>query len=302
MNIGRCGQCLTMLRSEAPVVRCPRGCSQRVVLKPIQIVGDQAARCGARCRDAISSKCDCECGGVNHGQYAVRYVHDAYGNSQETWTGYVSNAEDVDRVVIGQMEGVVERAMAAGASAPLTYVGAGMTGVVLRSGPRSYKVARNLTPTRHSSFEAEAEFFQACSRVPEIREQVAQIRKFDPYRLVIIKRYVPRDPEAKAWKNETAIWELHKRIEATMIPHGWTAPEFKADSYVLSEAGPVLVDGTFAHRVGLVLLQYATDLLDERRPWWDETPRDLAFALRMEVGRTLTQDQIAPLEARLNER
>lgn len=213
--------------------------------------------------------------------------------------GALINPEDVPDIVGPELDDVVARALGAGADLPLEYVGAGMTGVVLRHGGRSYKVARRLTDTTHALFEAEAEFFAACARVPEVAEHVAPLEAFDPWGLTIVKLFIARDPDVRLWQYEDSLWELHRRIEDLMIPYGWTAPEYKTDSYVPTARGPILVDGTFAHRVGQVLLAYATDLLDGRRPWWSETPGDLAFALRVEVGRSITAEQAAPLLARL---
>ena len=226
--------------------------------------------------------------------------HGDAGAVEAGWRASLSNPDDVDRIVLGDMDHIVERAMAAGAKAPLEYIGAGMTSVVLRSGAQSYKVARNLSPTRHANFEDEAEFFAACMRVAWVREHVAELRGFDAQRLVIVKAYVPRDPTMRLSQYEHSLWEVHKKIERLMLPHGWGAPEFKNDSYIPTARGAVLVDGTFTQRCGKTLLKYARDLLDGRRPWWTETPRDLGFALRMEVGRTLTPEEIAPLEARLS--
>ena len=211
----------------------------------------------------------------------------------------LSNPEDVPAVVQPEIADVIARATVSGAGPDLEYIGAGMTAVVLRSGPRSYKVARRLSDTLHSLFEAEAEFFAACARVPELDNNVALIEAFDALGLTIVKTYIERDPDVRPWQYEGGLWEAHRRLEAIMAPRGWTAPEYKVDSYVATSHGPVLVDGTFAHRVGRVLLTYAEELLSGERPWWTETPRDLAFALRIEVGRTLTAQQVEPLLARL---
>ena len=211
----------------------------------------------------------------------------------------VSNPRDVPQVIEAELPDAVGRALAAGAIAPLEFIGAGMTGIVLRSGGLSYKAARRLTDTTHALFEAEAEFFAACARADGVREHVAAIRDFDPWGLTITKDYLEPDPDVRPWQHESGLWELHRRIDALMRPHGWTAPEYKPDSYVPTAEGPMLVDGTFAQRVGQVLLQYARALLDGQRPWWSETPQDLAFALRIEVGRSLTAEQAAPLLARL---
>jgi len=289
------------LQSPAKVVWCPRGCPRRVVLRPVRLVRrGQRTKCGAACRKARTLHCDCECGGINHGKQGGYYVPSGgarHADSVPDWEGLVTDAEYVPAVVRPQMPGVVERLKASGAPPPYEYIGAGMTSVVFRSGALAYKVARGTSDSTRSLFLDEAEFLKTASRVARVRHRVAKFVRFDPVNLVITRRYVPRDPNAR--RGAVDLWDLHRELERLMLPHGWTAPEYKDDSYVLAKRGPVLVDAGFAHRVGKVLLRDVEEKLTGRRPWFHDTPQDLAFALRMEVGKTLTQEQIAPLEAKL---
>lgn len=93
-----------------------------------------------------------------------------------------------------------------------------------------------------------------------------------------------------------------------MIPFGWTAPEFKSDSYVISDSGKItLIDASMPSRVGKNLLRWATEILDGKRP--DER-RELPFIagiVRSEIisahnsRGTLTLAEATPFLARMKE-
>jgi hypothetical protein len=213
------------------------------------------------------------------------------------------DARYVPAGVAPQMPGVVARARAAGARPPLEYVGAGMTGVVLCAGDVAYKVARDTRPIDHQFFEEEADWLAAASQVPAVAPHVAHLHDFDPESLVIVRDCVRADPEQSAWRyGEGKLHDLHRQIERDMIPYGWTAPEFKPDSYVLTTRGPVLVDASMPSRVGNELAQYVEAVVADERPLWTTRPEDLAFAVRMEAGRTLTQEESDRLEAMIARR
>lgn len=201
-------------------------------------------------------------------------------------------------VVLPQMPDVVARALAAGAKPPLEYIGAGMTGVVFCAGGTAYKVSRTTAPIAHATFEDEAEWLAEAAHVPSVAPHVAAFHRFDPENLVIIRDCPVADPDQSAYRyGEGKLFDLHRRIEAAMLPHGWTSPEFKPDSYVLTTGGPVLVDASMPSRVGEELARYTEAVAAGKRPLWTTTPRDLAFAVRMEGGRTLTQAEVDRLQA-----
>lgn len=198
----------------------------------------------------------------------------------------------IPKVVLPQMPDVVARALAAGARPPLEYVGAGMTGVVFCAGDIAYKIARDTQPIDHHIFEEEAEWLKAAARVPGVASHVARFRHFDPENLVIERDCPHPDPDMSAWRyGENRLFDLHRQIEHEMIPHGWTAPEFKPDSYVLTTRGPVLVDASMPSRVGDELAQYVRDVVAGERELWTTRPTDLAFSVRREIGQTLSKDE-----------
>ena len=221
------------------------------------------------------------------------------------WRSYLvpGDARYVPDTVRPQMPDVVARALAAGATPPLEYMGAGMTGIVFCSGDVAYKVARDTRPIDHQFFEEEADWLAVAVRVPAVSPHVAHFLDFDPDNLVITRDCARADPDQSAWRyGENKLHDLHRQIERAMIPHGWTAPEFKPDSYVLTTSGPVLVDASMPSRVGEELARYVEAVVADERPLWTTRPQDLAFAVRMEAGRTLSQAESDRFEALILQR
>lgn len=211
------------------------------------------------------------------------------------WRNIVEDAEYVPSVVQPEMSSVVSRALDAGATAPLQYMGAGMTGVVFCNGDVAYKVARRVSPLLRRMLGDEAEWLAAAGRVRDVRKHVARLHGYDPQSIVIVRECPRRDPEMTSYRyGERRLSDLHSEIEHKMIPHGWTAPEFKPDSYVITKSGPVLVDASMPARVGHVLLDYVHDVMTGRRTT-DERPGDLAFEVRREIGQTLEPQEAEPV-------
>jgi hypothetical protein len=215
-----------------------------------------------------------------------------------SWERYFDRSSDyVYKGAIEQMPDIVDRALRAHAEPPLMYMGTGMTAVVIcdRRG-NAFKTARRMAPIDAVFLNDEAEWLQTASRVIGVREHVAKFKAFYP-NLLVIKRECPVQSE-DWWRHRGKEWDLHRLIEARMIPHGWTAPEFKEDSYVITENGPILVDATMAHRVGKRLLRFTIELirggrLVERGSL--SRPSDYAFYIRNELGRTITEKAAAPV-------
>lgn len=220
------------------------------------------------------------------------------------WEDYLAPGETryIPAVVRPQMPDVIARAMAAGMPSGTEYVGAGMTGVVFCAGDTAFKVARDTREIDHQMFDEEAEWLASASVVPAVASHVARFWRFDPENLVIVRDCPHPDPDQSLWRWESRLHELHGAIERSMLPHGWTAPEFKPDSYVLTPRGPVLVDASMPSRVGAVLAQYVEDVVSGARPLWTERPHDLTFYVRREVGQTLTQAEADHLQTILERR
>ncbi|MFH1689717.1 MAG: hypothetical protein ABIE42_05700 [Candidatus Eisenbacteria bacterium] len=218
-------------------------------------------------------------------------------------TTLIRNPEDLPPLLDRRQAGTLSRiAVGAGAKPPLTYIGIGMTGIVFcdSAGRWAFKVARDTTETVYRLFEAEAEWLRAAGKVAGVRQHVARfgrwVGKGWP---CVVRECVWGRPGA--WADERDLFDLHQDIEKRMIPHGWTAPEFKGDSYIYvgakedwldekakmwrkgSKGKPILVDAGMAHRVGAVLLQYTAEVMrgERRNP---ESLTDLAFQIRREIG------------------
>lgn len=222
----------------------------------------------------------------------------------DSWEDYLAAGESryVPAVVLPQMPDVVARAAAAGMPAGAEVMGAGMTGVVFCVGDEAFKVARQASTTLRRMLSDEAEWLAAAAAVPDVAPRVARIRRFDPGNVVIVRDCPRADPEEPRWKWESALFDVHRAIEQSMLPNGWSAPEFKPDSYVLTSNGPILVDASMPSRVGHVLSLYVEDIVEGERPLDDERPSDLAFAVRREVGQTLPQEEADRLQALLERR
>lgn len=223
------------------------------------------------------------------------------------WRAFVPDHEYVSRYVLEEMPDVVDRALRAGARPPLAYQGAGMTSVVLCDDRSAFKVARRASQSLANMLGDEYEWLVAANATPGVRERVARVHRFHPAEVAIERECVAHDQDAHdRWyrtrysPGHVSLHAIHDEIEDRMIPRGWTAPEFKDDSYVFAARGPVLVDASMAHRVGRVLLRYEVDLLRGRRVAGPhEHPSDGAFYVRREVDRTITPRAAASVLAAL---
>ncbi len=178
------------------------------------------------------------------------------------------------------------RAIAAGAKPPLAFVGIGMTGIVFADRNRNlaYKVARD--DFSRSQIQEEAEWFRAAAKNPETRHLVPRGVRYHRPSGVLIRQYVDGKPGGE-WGDDRDIYAQHSALFKAMIPYGWTAPEKKSDSWVVSrkrgKKRAVLVDGGQAIRVGQVLLRHVLAVARGTKPLpRGETLSDLAYAVYRE--------------------
>jgi lysophospholipase L1-like esterase len=194
-----------------------------------------------------------------------------------------SERQHVHRVIEPEIDGAVERALAAGAKAPLEYIGAGAEGIVFCDPTQTaYKVGRGA-----NSLADEAQFFRKATQVPGVKEHVAKFKRYDAKHNVIVRECV-RGERIK-WSQEHKVYDLHRDIEKTMEPYGFLSPERKPDSWVLVRGrGPVLVDAGFATPVGRELVKHTLDVINGRSPRGAyESNESLAFHIRNERGKTI---------------
>jgi len=179
------------------------------------------------------------------------------------------------------------RAIRAGARPPLIYVGAGQYGIVFCDEEgHAWKVARIQAdaPASHRLFMLESvaseyEFLRDAAKT-EMARNIAKVYAIHPEELVLERECVNGRPGG--WAEDSKLRNLHHRIWDAMIPAGWTAPEFKEDSYIIRPDGqPVLVDISMVMRVGENLAGWIEDVLDGRRKTKDRW-HDLAFFLLRE--------------------
>lgn len=194
-----------------------------------------------------------------------------------------SERQHVHRVIEPELDDAVDRAVAAGAKAPLEYIGAGAEGIVFCDPTNTaFKVGRGA-----SSLADEADFFKKATQVPGVKEHVAKFKRFDGKHNVIVRECV-RGERIK-WSQERKIFDLHRDIEKAMEPYGYLSPERKPDSWVLVRGrGPILVDAGFATPVGHALVKHTLDVINGRTPRGTyESNESLAFHIRQERGKTI---------------
>ncbi len=183
-----------------------------------------------------------------------------------------------------EIEAAVPRAIAAGAKPPLSFVGIGMTGIVFADRTRNlaYKVAR--TDYSRGMLEEEVEWFHAAARNESTRSMVPGGVRYHKPTGVLIRQYVHGKPGGE-WGDDRYVYDMHDRLDREMVPAGWTAPEKKDDSWVVSRRRgvkrAVLVDGSMPIRVGQTLLRHVLAVASGQKRA-REPLADLAFALYRE--------------------
>lgn len=194
----------------------------------------------------------------------------------------------VPRQIADEIDGIVERASAAGAQGALEYIGAGAEGVVFCDETQTaYKVGR---PGRGTLVD-EADFFRKANQVAPIKRHVAKFVRYDKAHDVLVRECVRQSGERHGRPRRVQDSEAHAiadRIAAVMAPYGFSAPERKGDSFVYVRGrGPVLVDGGFVLRRGHELVKHALDVLNKRKTPAFENAEALAFAIRQERDKTI---------------
>lgn len=225
----------------------------------------------------------------------------------------ISNWRSVHPAVVEEMPGIIRRARQSGARGPLEYVGAGMFNLVLcDASETAWIIARfrePLDPERRirlqERIEEEFEYLQDAFRTALLHPNVVRAIRADIPNLVLVRECVRGRPGT--WGESRILSDLLKRIEDLTLPRGWTAPEFKEDSFIIRPNGiPVLVDVSLVQRVGENLARFVEDVLAGRRVSAN-TWRDFAFFVWRE-GHSgpakwgLTEARARELLARLGER
>lgn len=203
------------------------------------------------------------------------------------------------RALAPEIENIIERALAAGATPPLDFVGAGMTAAVFCDAKgKGYKVARN--ERTYSMLSEEAEWLYVANQIPVVQDHVARFGRYHD-KLGVIERECVAGKRA-GWKDSRRVHDMMDFFKQAMMPYGWSAPERKEDSFIITrDRGLVLVDASMPHRVGRNLVQYTLDILNgKRRRGPYETNEDLAFSIRMESGSTIPPEVADRVLSKLN--
>lgn len=191
----------------------------------------------------------------------------------------LTNSDEVHPLVVPRIKDIVDRALRSGAQPPLDYMGAGMYGAVLcDSRGRSYKVYDRL-----EDVVEEGEWLEVAQTVPGVQEYVPRLYGIYEDTFIVEKDCVVGRPGR--WSDESKLFDLHQIIRKLMIPHGWTAPEFKGNSWIITESEhTVLVDHSMANRVGFGLVAYVQGVLDGERATPSSPPEFYAGLLQSDVN------------------
>jgi len=213
----------------------------------------------------------------------------------------------VESGITSELPDAVERAVSAGAPVPLEYVGAGMFGIVLcDANDHAWKVARLATRTEDQrqfmleEFASEYEWLRDAAHT-KVADNVAKVYAIHAPDIVLERECVRG--HAGGWGDGAKLTAVHNRIWKAMEPQGWTAPEFKENSYIFRPDGiPVLVDISMAMRIGMNLAGWVEDVLDDKRKTRTDWSSLAFYLLRERREKTISEDKLMELLGRLIEK
>jgi len=208
----------------------------------------------------------------------------------------IENPQDVPSYMRLEMPASEKRTREAGGEGPLWYVGAGMFGIVFCDAwGTAWKAFRyEEGKPEHLKFlrgklDEEYEWLRDAAGTA-ISKYVARVTAMHPEQLVLERECVQGRPGG--WAEGKKLAELHTKIGQVMELAGWSAPEFKEDSYIIEKGGtPRLVDISLTGRLGMTLVQYVEDVLSGRES--ADSWNDLAFFIIREIPYKTIPDKVA---------
>lgn len=202
---------------------------------------------------------------------------------------FLANEDRVPDWALLDVVRTLPRTGRAGARFPVTFMGVGMTSVVYcDAAGLAFKVSRQDTESARAFLGREAEYLRVAGQVPFAREHTARLIAFRPDLGVIVRECL-RGPSGHGYgrgKKGRDLWELHQAVGRIMERHGFTAPEFKEDSYVIVRGrGPVLVDAGFSHATGRRVAKAALDVAAGRvrSDELEDRPESLSYDVATEA-------------------
>jgi hypothetical protein len=181
------------------------------------------------------------------------------------------------------------RAVAAGADEDsLYYVGAGAEGVVFADKyGRAYKVARWAEPP-FASLQSEAEALEALADSPAA-QYAARLYGFDAEHGVLVREMV--EGHRGGWSDGTKLRRVHEEIGKALREREITSPEYKEDSYIITDSGPKIVDVGFTQAIGKRAARKLREHIQHVRP------TDDLFSLQFDISSTFSEGALSAEQA-----
>jgi hypothetical protein len=183
------------------------------------------------------------------------------------------------------------RAVAAGADEDsLYYVGAGAEGVVFADKyGRAYKVARpQWAAPPFDGLRSEAEALAALADSPAAK-YAARLYGFDPEHGVLVREMV--EGRRGGWSDGTKLRRVHEEISEALREREITSPEYKEDSYILTDSGPKIVDVGFTQAIGKRAARKLREHIQHVRP------TDDLFNLQFDISSTFSEGALSAEQA-----
>lgn len=208
-------------------------------------------------------------------------------------TGLSVDTELLPPALYPEWEQLIARLVAAGYAGEFAVLGAGASAVVLTDGARALKVARR----GGEDLVAKEHDYLTSMQTTSVAEHLPHPMAYDLNAHVLVREVIAG--QRGGWGTR-GLRDVYERIAAVSREHLWTAPEYKEDSFIVADGGRiVMVDVGFTSRLGEREAEHIEALLDGGYVPSEQEARDVAWGLRMDAGKYITQARAAAVQARL---
>jgi hypothetical protein len=209
--------------------------------------------------------------------------------------------EEAHSAVRAHVIEAAHKAVEAGADPKdMEYLGAGMEGILFVSGGKAFKVGRASMAAKKPVFGGkpktlrnEAEAMQSLENTPAAKF-VAKVHRYDEKHDVIVREMVEGRPGG--WGQGKQARAAYDIIVEELKKQEWSAPEFKEDSFILSEDGASIkmVDVGLIFPRGQREVRHVEQILSGAKSKDDISLLDVGFSIRT----LLSEGELKPEKAR----